>query len=256
MPNNYILSLGEVIQDDISVCGGKGASLGELINAGFPVPSGFVVTTEVFKKFRKQEFPKDFKEQIYKAFDELGASPVAVRSSSVAEDSLKASWAGQLETYLNINRDDLIDRIRDCWNSIHSERALAYAAQQNVSEEELLVAVVVQKMIDGKVSGVMFTVNPVTKDENEVIIEAAPGPGEDIVQGKITPDNFVVEKKSLAIKSRDIRAESNLQNTKIKKLAELGVRIENHYGFPQDIEWAQDDSGKIWILQSRPITTL
>lgn len=256
MQNNYILSLGEVTQDDISVCGGKGASLGELINAGFPVPSGFVVTTEVFKKFRKQEFPEDFKKQIYNAFDGLGASSVAVRSSAVAEDSPKASWAGQLETYLNIERDDLIDRIRDCWNSIHSERALAYAAQQNVSEEQLLVAVVVQKMVDSEIAGVIFTVNPVTKDPNEIMIEAAPGLGEAIVQGEITPDNFVIEKGSFSVKSRDINASSGLTDLRLKELAEIGVRIENHYGFPQDIEWAQDDSGKIWILQSRPITTL
>lgn len=252
----FLVNLNDIGKEDVSSVGGKGASLGELAKAGFPVPSGFVVITEAFKNFREQEFSEDFKEQIFKVFDELSAPRVAVRSSAVAEDSPKASWAGQFETFLNVGRVELLGKIRDCGNSAQSERARAYAAQQGVKPEKILVAVVVQKMVDSQVSGVMFTVNPVTKDENEVIIEAAPGLGEDVVQGKITPDNFKVDKERLDIKSKDIHAESNLQDSKVKELAELGVRIENHYGFPQDIEWAIDSSGEIWILQSRPITTL
>lgn len=266
MPSKLILPLSEISKDDIAACGGKGASLGELVNAGFPVPSGFVVTTEAFRKFRTQEFPKDYKEEVLKAFDQLGSPRVAVRSSAVAEDSPKASWAGQFETFLSVERDELLEKIRECWNSVKSERARAYATQQGLDAEKILVAVVVQKMVDSQTSGVMFTANPVNKNENEVIIEAAPGLGEDVVQGRLTPDNFVVDKqsltplrgtkKTLAIKSRDIHADSDLEDSKIRELTRLGVKIESHYDSPQDIEWAQDDSGKIWILQSRPVTTL
>ncbi len=236
--------------NDVNLVGGKGASLGEMVKMGIPVPSGFVITTEAFHK--------DTTEEALKAFDLLGAKKVAVRSSAVAEDSSKASWAGQLETYLNVSKEELIDRIKDCWHSINSQRALSYAGKQNLSKEKLLVAVVVQKMVDSQVSGVMFTVNPVSLDKNEIMIESVKGLGETLVQGSITPDNFIVNKENLEIESRDLSSidEQTISDGNIKKLVELGKTIEDHYGSPQDIEWATDDQNKIWILQSRPITTL
>lgn len=276
---SYIKKFSEISKEDVTSVGGKGASLGEMTNAGIPVPSGFVITTSAHKKFIKEPLPIDIGEEILKAFDELDTERVAVRSSANAEDSSQASWAGQLETYLNASKEDLIDKVRDCWNSIKSQRALEYAAQQDLSEDQLFVAVVVQKMIESKVSGVMFTANPITKDTTEIMLEVGYGLGEFLVQGLITPDNFIIDKKTLSIKSRDIQTQDTMlifkdgKNTevavpddikdkqaisdeKVKELAELAIKIENHYGKPQDIEWAIDDQGKIWILQSRPITTL
>lgn len=247
--------LEELGKQDVAIVGGKAASLGELQKAGIPIPPGFAITTKAYKKYLHEGLPVKLRDEIFNAFDNLGAQKVAVRSSAVAEDSSTASWAGQLESYLNVTRDDLIDRIYDCWNSIHSERALAYAAQQDVSEEQLLVAVVVQKMVNSEISGVMFTVNPVNKDVSELMIEAAPGLGEAIVQGAVTPDNFVLDKKTFKIKSKALAAGFRLSDNKLKAIAKLGVEIENYFGSPQDIEWALEKR-KIYILQSRPITTL
>ncbi len=275
----FTKTFNEISKSDTKLVGGKGASLGELTQAGIPVPSGFVVTTDAYQKFVDQEVPVDVKEEILKAFDLLGAERVAVRSSAVAEDSSNASWAGQLETYLNVSRENLINKIRDCWNSTKSERALEYSSQQNLSEDQLVMAVVVQKMIESEISGVIFSVNPVSEDKDEIMIEAGHGLGEMLVQGLITPDNFIVDKKTLDIKSRDIQvqetmlvfqegqnkeiavpsekqAKSALSDNQVMELAKLAIIVENHYQKPQDIEWAIDDLGKIWILQSRPITTL
>src|SRR3989338_5975490 len=134
-----IKTLENISKDDVGLVGGKGASLGEMLSAGFPVPPGFVITTKAYLQFNNQEPSPDVKEEIFKAFDGLKTNRVAVRSSAIAEDSKTASWAGQLETYLNVGRDKLIENIRECWNSIKSERALAYAGEQGVSEEDLVV---------------------------------------------------------------------------------------------------------------------
>ena len=275
---DFIKYFSDISTNDIAEVGGKGASLGEMINAGIPVPNGYVVTTETFKKFFGQELTVEVRGKILKAFDELGVKRVAVRSSAVAEDSASASWAGQLESYLNVTKENLIEAIRDCWNSIRSERALAYASSQNVNEEDLIVAVVVQKMVNSEVAGVMFTVNPITNKTQELMIEGGFGLGEMVVQGMITPDNFLVDKKSLEIKSKDIneqdmmlvfkdggnveidvsknkKSKQVLSDEQIKELAKIGLKIEKHYGFAVDIEWAMED-GKFYIVQSRPITTL
>lgn len=244
----YIKKFNEITKDDVALVGGKGASLGEMTTAGFPVPPGFVITTEALGKIQEEE--------ILKAFDELDAKKVAVRSSGVAEDSSQASWAGQLETYLNVSREDLINKVRECWDSIKSDRALSYASMQNLSKEQLFVAVVVQKMIDAKAAGVMLTVNPVSENRNEVMVESVFGLGEALVQGSITPDNFLVDKETLDIKSKDLQNNQTITDKEIKKLVSLGKNIETHYGKSQDIEWAIDENEKIWILQSRPITTI
>ncbi len=261
----YIKFFSEISKHDVKEVGGKGASLGEMTKAGIPVPPGFVVTAQAYKDFSQpkadrsldddSEIPADLIEEIYKVFDELGAERVAVRSSAVAEDSSSASWAGQLESYLNTKREDLIGNIRECWNSIKSERALSYASQQNVPEEDLVVAVVVQKMVEAESAGVMFTVNPISKNPTEMMIESCFGLGEKLVQGEITPDNYIINIETWEITSKDIQTgdPSALTDEQVIELAKLGKKIEEHYDFPCDIEWAMED-GKFYIVQSRPIT--
>lgn len=274
----YVKSFSEIDRNSVPEVGGKGASLGEMTKAGIPVPPGFVVTTQTYKEFYDQELPVEIKEEALAAFDKLEVERVAVRSSAVAEDSSAASWAGQLESYLNTTKDNLIENIRKCWESIRAERALAYAAEKSVPEDKLLVAVVVQTMVNSEVSGVMFTINPVTKNNSEIMIESGFGLGEMLVQGMITPDNFIVDKENLDVKSIDIQTQekmlifkdgknqevelTNEEGSKqtltyeqIEELAKLGKRIEGHYGFPCDIEWALE-KGNFYIVQSRPITTL
>ncbi|MBF8250276.1 MAG: ppsA [Candidatus Levybacteria bacterium] len=149
-----IKNFSKISKKDVSEVGGKGASLGEMLSAGFPVPPGFVIVAELNRKFVDGDISADIVDEILKAFDSLGVSRVAVRSSAIAEDSSQASWAGQLESYLNVDRKNLISKIKECWNSIKSERALQYASQQNLPREQLLVAVVVQAMIASEVSDV------------------------------------------------------------------------------------------------------
>lgn len=272
----YIKKFSEINKDDVAEVGGKGASLGEMTRVGIPVPPGFVVVAEAYREFIDSEIPVDVKKEILQTFDTLGAERVAVRSSAIAEDSKTASWAGQLESYLNVTREELVDKIRECWNSIKSERALAYAGEQGVNEEDLVVAVVVQKMVESESSGVMFTINPISHETEELMIESGFGLGEMLVQGMITPDNFIVDKSSLEIKNKDIQTQETmlvfkdnqnieivvpvdqksqpaLTDAQVKELAVLGIEIEKHYGFPCDIEWAME-FGKIYIVQARPIT--
>lgn len=273
-----LLQFNQISKNDVSLVGGKGASLGEMMNFGIPVPSGFVVTTEAYRLYSNQEIPTDVKEEILKAYDSLGAERVAVRSSAIAEDSSTASWAGQLESYLNVSRNNLIENIKKCWNSIKSKQALAYSAEQNLPEDKLAVAVVVQKMVDSEAAGVIFTVNPINKNNEEIMIDAGFGLGELLVQGMITPDEFTVDKNTLEIKSKSISTQDNmmmyqdgetkevqvpedkksqpsLNDEQVKQLAVLAIKIEEHYKSPQDIEWGLE-KGNLYILQSRPITTL
>lgn len=267
-----------ISQADVREVGGKGASLGEMTQAGMPVPPGFVIGAEIYRKYAASGIPADVEEEILEAFDILGADRVAVRSSALAEDSKTSSWAGQLETYLSVNRGALIENIKNCWDSIRSERALAYAVAQNVSQDQLVVAVVVQKMVESESSGVLFTVHPITHDTGLVMIEAILGLGEMLVQGMVIPDNFVVHKDPIEIKSQDIHTKETmlvfqegenkeipvpddeknqpaLTEEQVEELVALALKIENHYQLPQDIEWAFAE-GKFYILQSRPITAL
>jgi len=275
---SYILFLQDSSARDSSITGGKGASLAEMVSVGFPVPGGFVLTAETYKTFSDKGIPKELEKEILAAFDKIGAERVAVRSSATVEDSQSASWAGQFETYLNISREDLIQRVGDCWRSVESERVNAYADAASIDKSSIAVAVVVQKMVDSEVSGVCFTAHPVSQDENQLVIEAAWGLGEALVQGIVTPDNYVVDKEKLEIieantspqekmivnvekETEEVkipqskREEQKLNETQIKELSKICVDIEKHYGKPQDIEWAYE-KGKFYITQSRPITTL
>ena len=272
-----ILSLQNISAKDALFCGGKGANLGELIKLGLNVPDGFVITTNAYNPF-STDMPNDLEKQILSAFDELGTTYVAVRSSATAEDSLETAWAGQLSTYLFATRETLIENVKKCWNSVNLPRVNAYRKLHNIENEEISVAVVVQSMIPAEVSGIAFTVHPVTINRNEILIEAIYGLGEAIVSGLVTPDTYLVNKSDLSLISKEVNAQSKqivgyehgtkeiviensiqsiqkLSDAKIKELAKLCLKIENHYKKPQDIEWCLKDD-ELYILQARPITTL
>jgi len=302
-------------KNDAAIAGGKGASLGEMTNDGIPVPPGFVVLSESFEKFLDEtdlnveieailkkvnhkkistvenaseqiqalilnaSFPKDIASEIQKNFKALGAQFVAVRSSATSEDSTSAAWAGQLDSYLNTTQKDLLKNVKRCWASLFTPRAIFYRFEKNLNLLKISVAVVIQKMVQSEVSGIAFSVHPVTQDYNQIIIEAGFGLGEAIVSGSITPDSYVIEKQPRRIIDKNITIqEKGLYKTKqggsewvnllethgskqaltdkeILELVEIILRIENHYGFPCDIEWARE-KGKFYIVQSRPITTL
>ena len=271
-----IQKFSEIKEDQLSLVGGKGLSLAKMVQGGLPVPSGFVATTEAYDNFAEAIPDKEFANQLNRAFKELDADRVAVRSSAIAEDAASASWAGQLDTYLNIDQFGLLDAVRKCWSSVSSERVKQYASQQKVAKDDLKVAVVVQTMVDSDASGVMFTANPITGNRDQIMIEASYGLGEMIVQGEVTPDNYIVENRKVVARRineknkmmvwrdnqnsvedvpSDKKQEQALRDAKIIELASLGKNIEDFYGSPQDIEWCLHGS-RLFIVQARPITTL
>ena len=310
-----IKNFGELGKNDVGIAGGKGASLGEMIQVGILVPNGFVILASTFEKFLEEtdlnveidsilhsvnhkeihtiddasekikalilgvEMPENIAEETQKFFKKLNSKYVAVRSSATAEDSASAAWAGQLESYLNTTEEVLLENVKKCWASLFTARAIFYRFEKDLHNQKISVAVVVQKMIESEKSGIAFSVHPVTQDRNQLIIEAGLGLGEAIVSGQITPDSYVVEKqlrriidKNVQIQTRGLyRAQSGgnewrdipkeqgkkqvLSDKEILKLSELILRIETHYNFPCDIEWAFEN-GKFYIVQSRPITTL
>lgn len=224
------------------------------------------------------DFPPDIEKAVRRSFKELDAEYVAVRSSATAEDSSTASWAGELESYLNTTEEDLLETIKKCWSSLFTPRAIFYRFEKELHTTRVSVAVVVQKMVQSDVSGICFTVHPVTEDKDQLVIEAGYGLGEAIVGGMITPDTYVIHKQKreimdayisqqeMKITKRDGKTEEvsvakdeqekqKLSDQKILELADLCMNIEKNYGFPCDIEWALED-GKLYITQSRPITTL
>lgn len=261
---------------DVKEVGGKGASLIKLYRAKIPVPNGFVVSTKGYKEFHNLNLPEDFQNTILKAFDSLDAERVAVRSSAISEDSDTASWAGQFESFMNVTRDSLIENIKKCWDSV--DDALSYAKTQDVNSDGLAIAVVVQKMVDSDVAGVAFSVNPISHNSNQIMIEATFGLGELLVQGMVNPDNYVLLKDNGSLVSKHISSKTNmlayvdgttkqvpvdaeLQDTpclnenQLKELTEVINRIEKYYGTPQDIEFAYSNN-ELNIVQSRPITTI
>ena len=310
----YVKNLSEINKNNVDIAGGKGASLGELINAGVAVPPGFVLLSGAFKKFTNQSTIKseikkaldqtkiddvnsidkasnvlrdvihditiqpEIVDEILESHKQLNSSYVAVRSSATAEDSQLASWAGELETYLNTTEADLIENIKKCWSSLFTSRAIFYRHEKKLIDHDVEVAVVVQKMIQSEISGICFTVHPVTQDKNQMIIEASFGLGEAIVSGAITPDSYIIDKNNLEITNinigqqnkkmvqennknvwLDLSAEESskqkLNEDLTKEVAKTCQKVEDHYGFPCDIEWAIEN-GELYITQSRPITTL
>jgi len=218
-------------KNNVALAGGKGASLGEMTQAGISVPPGFVILSTAFEKFLEEtdlnveidsaleavdhkemhtvenasekikalilqaDMPTDIASEIQKFFKNLNAKYVAVRSSATAEDSASAAWAGQLETYLNTTENDLLENVKRCWASLFTPRAIFYRFEKELHKHKISVAVVIQKMVESEMSGIAFSVHPVTEDKNQMIIEAGFGLGEAIVSGQITPDSYVVEKE-------------------------------------------------------------
>jgi pyruvate,water dikinase len=192
--------------------------------------------------------------EIAAAYERLGAGPVAVRSSACAEDSETASYAGQQETYLNVvGADDVCTRVVDCWASFFSERALFYRAQKG-SLEDLQMAVVVQQMLDPEKSGVVFTVDPVQRRRDRMVVEAIFGLGEAVVSGEVTPDHYVIDRAGEVKRDRLVSG-GVLDAGELVELAALGRSLEERFGCPQDVEFAIAD-GRVYLLQSRPVTTL
>ncbi|MGH2451768.1 MAG: PEP/pyruvate-binding domain-containing protein [Candidatus Limnocylindria bacterium] len=256
--------------------GGKGANLGELVAAGFPVPHGFVVTTLAYERaardagvdpsepatagdrLRAARVPDDVAAAVRAAYRALGAGPVAVRSSATAEDLPGASFAGQQDTYLGIAGEaELLDAVRRCWASLWNERAVSYRRQAGIEDRGAALAVVVQRMVDAAAAGVLFTADPITGRRGRAVIDAAPGLGDALVSGAITPDHYVADPARGEVLERSVRGQrAVLDDARVRDLAMLGSRVEAHFGSPQDIEFAIDRAGRSWLVQSRPITTL
>jgi pyruvate,water dikinase len=310
-----VLWLDDIRADDLETVGGKAASLGEMTTADLPVPPAFVVTADTYRSFIEttgideelfslvdvetedsealadaaeaaQELiletpmPEELHDEILGAYAEIGDEvPVAVRSSATAEDLPDASFAGQQDTYLNVTGEALVDRVRECWASLFTQRALYYRNEQGFENDLVDIAVVVQQMVDSEKSGVMFTSHPST-GAPVVTIEAAWGLGEAVVSGAVTPDNYVVDRESGELRDEtvaqkkvmhvrdeetgetverqvpeDKQGKRVLSDAELDELREIGEMIEEYYGEPQDVEWAIYE-GDIYLLQSRPITTI
>lgn len=318
----YVIKFEDLTKNDIGIAGGKGANLGELTQAGIPVPPGFVVTAETYDKFMQdtgifnsvmdileevdinntkqlQEaaeeikkiiietpIPEDISTMIIEAYNQLSirvgeddGADVAIRSSATAEDLPEASFAGQQDTFLHVQGiDQVIEYVRKCWASLFEARAIFYREENDFEHSKVYIAVVVQQMVDSDKAGVMFTVNPST-GENVALIEGSWGLGESVVSGTVTPDNYVVNKDNNEIVTvvisdkktmfandeegtsvqvpvpEEKRNERVLPDDELIELVEMGKRVQAHYGKPQDTEWAFHD-GNLFLLQSRPITTL
>jgi pyruvate,water dikinase len=278
---------------EVTRAGGKGASLARMRGLGLPVPEGFVVPADALAAVVDVEalrgaLPDHEKAQaivaaaqppaeIAEAYAALGDDPpVAVRSSACAEDSETASYAGQQETYLYVRgADAVLDRVRDCWASFFSERAIFYRRQKG-SLDDLGMAVVVQRMVRADVAGVLFTCDPVRGRRDRMVVEAVLGLGEAAVSGQVTPDHYILKRDGTVRKAQVAQqpfaivpveaggveerelgpegSEQKLAEDQLRALARLGDDLEQRLGGPQDIEWAVED-GELYVLQARPVTT-
>jgi pyruvate, water dikinase len=309
---------GQIRLSDRPTVGGKGGSLGELTQAGISVPPGFVVRTAAFERFlepldqqhkirsevealhaddlagialastklrqllQNAQFPESLQTELRAAHTQLCAdvtSPVAVRSSATTEDAEDASFAGLQDTLLWVRGfDSFLAAIKQCWASLYSTESMAYRRKRVLPETGVAMAVVVQRMVDARSAGVMFTRSPTTGDKSVITIESAWGLGSAVVSGEVTPDRFVVGKITGEISVREIKnkhvmhvpietggttevatevarcEEPSVSDDELQQLRVMGRRIEKHYGRPQDIEWAFDKQGALHILQSRPET--
>jgi len=271
---SLILPFADEACTRVERAGGKGASLAAMTAAGLRVPPGYAIDAAALAaavdtdRLRELARARDHegaealvaaaeppREAIAAAYADLGAGSVAVRSSACAEDSETASFAGQQETYLHVSGEaDVCARVVDCWASFFSERALFYREQKG-SLDDLAMAVVVQRMVDPDVAGVLFTVDPVQRRRDRMIVEAVRGIGEQVVSGEVTPDHYVVDRKGVRKRAKLVAAEGVLDDEQLAELAALGVALEERFGCPQDIEWAIA-GGEVYLLQSRPVTTL
>ncbi len=315
--DDAVRQFSRLSRDDVDYAGGKGANLGELTAAGFPVPPGFVIgapayaafcdhgglrsriearleglevedtealdraATDVRAMVDAEPVPDWLAEAIVAAYRELGeGAPVAVRSSATAEDTAAASFAGMNETFLNVRGDDeVVEAVRRCWSSLFGARTVFYRAKRGFGQSDMDIAVVVQRQILATRAGVMFTIDPASGATDRLVIEGSFGLGEAVVSGSVSPDRYLVEKEGLAILAREVRTKelvieptadggtvtrelsgeeakrTVLDDDEVREIADLGRRIEEHYGSPQDTEWCYDTDGKAWMLQSRPVTS-
>ncbi len=316
----YVKWFEQLSKSSLAEAGGKAANLGEMVNAGFPIPPGFVVTSNAYFKHLEHnsikeqisevlsnldvndidklndaserikslvlggEMLSEIRSEIISQYEKLNERLgkecyVAVRSSATAEDLPTASFAGQQSTYLNIKgNENVAEAVKECWASLFEPRAIYYRVQNKFEHMKVGLAAIVQLMVQSERAGVMFTVDPISQDANVITIEGAYGLGETVVSGQITPDTYKVGKSDFGIIDKLIskqdwmlvkigehnqRAEikeeaqqkQKLSDGQIVELAKIGRKIEEHYSFPQDIEWATSD-GNTYIVQSRPITTL
>ncbi|RMD82576.1 MAG: hypothetical protein D6820_03460, partial [Lentisphaerae bacterium] len=275
----FVVNLSQAVRKE--QVGGKAVNLARLIHGGFNVPDGFVVTTTAFCHARETNhghLDDSLADAISTAYRALGEPVVAVRSSATAEDLADSSMAGQYETFLN--RKGIVSvlaAVEACWQSLCSERSRSYLEHQGIDADSVAMAVVVQRQVPARVAGVMFTCNPQTGDDGELVIEATWGLGEAVVSGSTQPDTLwvrkdsgmisrihVAEKESVPLNGGEApgsdptgRHRSSCLDTKsVEELRATGRRIESYYGAPQDVEWAIDEHGELFILQSRPITSL
>jgi rifampicin phosphotransferase len=313
-----VLPLSALDRTMLPMVGGKAANLGELIHAGFAVPVGFCVTTAAYARVSamagldtylsgleatessesarqielatairtalcQTSLPPEVIEAATSAYQSLSPGepvPVSVRSSATAEDLPEASFAGQQETFLNvIGSEAVLAAVQRCFASLWTDRATQYRTSLGIAPRDVRLAVVVQRMVEAEVAGVLFTANPLTGKRREIVIDANPGLGEAVVSGATNPDHFVVQtttgeivERRLGDKQVLIQAAAGggiqkieagasptracLSDDQIRTLAALGARVEALYETPQDIEWAIDTSGQVFLLQARPITTL
>lgn len=254
--------LADIRATEVGFGGGKGANLGELLAAGFPVPEGFVIGVPAYRQAVATDPAAtpagEVRDAIIASYRTLGTdTTVAVRSSAVVEDSASASHAGIYDTALNISGErQLLEAVARCWDSASSTRARRYRDAQGLEPGDGGIAVVVQRQISSACAGVAFTADPLTGDPDRIVVECTQGLGDAVVSGAVTPDRIVVDKHSRQIIGHQRGAAyPALPEKRIRQLAEYAVRIERCYARPQDIEWAADVHGRIWILQARPITT-
>jgi pyruvate, water dikinase len=247
-------------------------------------PALDLATKEVRKMVEAEPVPDEVANEIRDAYLELAGErdnpPVAVRSSATAEDTEAASFAGMNETFLNVRGpDEVVDAVRRCWSSLFGARTVFYRAKQGFGQADMDIAVVVQLQILSTRAGVMFTIDPASGDHDRLVIEGSLGLGESVVSGQVSPDRYVVDKETLHIIKRDVKrkeliieplpdggtrtrelagdesTQPVLTDDEVRRVAELGIRDEKHYGTPQDTEWAFDEEGLAWMLQSRPVTS-
>ncbi|MFH1770835.1 MAG: PEP/pyruvate-binding domain-containing protein [archaeon] len=277
----------DIKKKDIPLVGGKGANLGEMFNH-FNIPNGFCVTVNAYKHFMdetrigshihglldklevegteeldkvskeiralimKQDFPDDLRKDILEGYKKLKNKKVAVRSSATAEDLPTASFAGQQDTYLNVKgTEDVIHSVQKCWASLFTSRAIYYREKNNFHHRDVLISVVVQEMVDADFAGVMFTIDPVNK--KYILIEIVEGLGEKLVSGMVTPNTYFMKKDTHELNEK--MEHFDFDEAMIQEVSRMGEKIEAHYKKPQDIEFAFY-KGELFILQSRPITTL
>ena len=241
-----VVDLSEVRRTMGGLVGGKAANLGEMAAAGERVPPGFCVTTAASVS---GTVPAD---AITEAYVRMGEGPVAVRSSATAEDLPDASFAGQQDTYLNVEGADAVaDAVQRCWASLDNDRAVAYREANGIPRSEVQMAVVVQRMVDAETAGVLFTADPVAGTRTRTVVEAARGLGTAVVDGASDTDHYDVDEGEAPHAGGGC-----LDAAQLTELAAAGRRLAEHFGAPQDVEWAYDAEGVLWLVQSRPITTL